>query len=99
MEQDPFTVMVAGKAKLGMEDYVKQFLVKLMEHSRQDKGCILYNIHQSTEDPGEFMLYSIWCDEAAFLAHNQQPHMEEFKHKLAPELFGQQSPKTYWHLL
>jgi len=99
MGKEHFTVLIAGRAKAGMEDYVKQFLVKLVAHSRQDEGCIIYNIHQSTEDPGEFMLYSTWRDEAAFHAHNQQPHMEEFKHKLAPELFGQQSPKTYWHLL
>jgi hypothetical protein len=48
MSNGNFTVMIAGIAKSGMEDYVKKFLKQLMEHSRKDKGCILYNIHQST---------------------------------------------------
>lgn len=46
-----FTVMIAGVAKSGMEAYVERFLKQLMEHSRVDKGCITYNIHQSIDNP------------------------------------------------
>lgn len=94
-----FTVLVAGRAKEGMEDYVKGFLTDLMDKSRQDKGCITYNIHQSTENPREFMLYSVWRDQTSFDDHNNTPHMQEFKHELHKELFTKESPKTYWNLL
>lgn len=99
MGSQKFTVMVAGIAKTGMEEYVKRCLTQVMEHSRQDKGCILYNVHQSIENPSEFMAYMIWESEAAFNAHNKKSEMQEFKHELAKIWFVQQSPKTFWHLL
>lgn len=91
--------MIAGIAKFGMEDYVKHCLKQLMEHSRQDKGCIYYYIHQSIDNPSEFMVYMQWESKEAYELHNQKPEMQEFKHKLANQMFGEQSPKTYWHLL
>lgn len=99
MNNGNFTVMIAGLAKPGMEDYVKKYLKQMMERSRQDKGCITYNVHQSIENPTEFMVYMQWINQEAFDHHNQKPEMQEFKHKLANEMFVEQSPKTYWHLL
>ena len=99
MNNGNYTVMIAGIAKSGMEDYVKRFLQQLMEHSQKDKGCIMYNIHQSIDNPSEFMVYMQWKNKEAFEQHNLKPEMQEFKHKLAKEMFEEQSPKTYWHLL
>ncbi|OGT37680.1 MAG: hypothetical protein A3F11_11255 [Gammaproteobacteria bacterium RIFCSPHIGHO2_12_FULL_37_14] len=99
MNNGNYTVMIAGIAKSGMEDYVKRFLKQLMEHSRKDTGCIIYNIHQSIENPSEFMVYMQWKSKEAFEQHNLMPEMQEFKHKLVKEMFEEQSPKTYWHLL
>lgn len=99
MSNQNFTVMIAGIAKPGMEEYVKRVLLQLMEHSRLDKGCIFYNIHQSIENPTEFMVYMLWESKAAFDSHNKKPEMQEFKKQLAKDLFMEQSPKTYWHLL
>jgi len=94
-----FVVMVAGIAQAGMEDYVHEYLQKMMRFSQADKGCELYNIHQSCENPREFMMYSLWHDKAAFEEHNKQPKMQEFKQKLAESMFDIRSPKTYWQLL
>ncbi|MCH9770655.1 MAG: antibiotic biosynthesis monooxygenase [Gammaproteobacteria bacterium] len=99
MKNSQFTVMIAGIAKAGMEDYVKRFLLQLAKSSRQDEGCLVYNIHQSESNPAEFMLYSVWSDQAAFDAHNQTMHMQEFKRQLATDMFEIQSPKTYWQLI
>ena len=99
MSDNYFTVMIAGMAKEGMDAYVKGFLTDLMQKSRQDEGCITYNIHQSTKNPHEFMLYSIWRDEAAFKRHDKTPHMQEFIAKLHKDLFVKESPKTYWKLI
>jgi len=99
MADKPYTVMIAGVAKSGMEDYVRSFLIRLMDVSKKDEGCITYNIHESTENPGEFMLYSVWKNESSFEQHNNSPLMLEFKKELAPNMFEYQSPKTYWKLL
>lgn len=99
MSEQAFTVMVAGIAKTGMEKYVKNYLTQLMEHSRHDKGCLIYNIHQSINDPREFMLYSVWKSEQDFEAHNNKPELQELKQELASDMFEVQSPKTYWQIL
>ncbi len=91
--------MIAGIVKAGMEEYVENFLTKLMQHSRKDEGCIAYNIHRSKQNPLEFMLYSTWTNQEAFEHHNQSPTLQEFKKKLAQEMFEEQSPKTYWETL
>lgn len=99
MSNKNYTVMIAGMAKAGMEDYVKNYLTNLMKSSREEEGCLIYNIHQSTEDPREFMVYMLWVDEKSFEKHNQKPEMQEFKKQLSKDMFEVQSPKTYWNLL
>src|SRR3990167_4006497 len=99
MNDKKFTVIIAGIAKAGMEDHVKQNLIEMMKNAIKNEGCITYNIHESVKNPGEFMVYMIWNDQESFEAHNQKPAMQEFKKKLAQEWFERQSPKTYWHLL
>ena len=99
MQDGVFCVMIAGQAKPGMEDYVREHLVKLMHHSRTEEGCIVYHLHESSDTPGEFMVYMLWDSKALFDAHNMTPRMQEFKKQLAPAWFVEQSPKTYWQLL
>lgn len=99
MDNRHFCVMIAGIAKNGMEEYLKNYLSDMMHHSRKDSGCLAYNIHQSKDNPNEFMMYSVWTDEQAFIRHNSRPEMLEFKKKLATELFEHESPKTFWLLL
>ncbi len=99
MENKPYAIMIAGITTPDMADYVKGYLLRMMEHSRHETGCILYNIHQSKDKPNEFMMYSVWKDQADFEKHNQTPEMQEFKHELAKAMFEIQSPKTIWELL
>ena len=99
MNKKNYTVMIAGTTKSGMEDYVKRYLMQLMEHSRKDPGCLIYNVHQSIDNVCEFMVYMIWDSKEAFSKHNKKPDMQEFKNRLSDEMFEEQSPKTYWHLL
>lgn len=94
-----YTVMVAGVVPDDMQEYVKNYLKTMMDHSRDDAGCIAYNVHQSLSDPNEFMMYSVWTDREAFEKHNQKPEMQEFKKKLAQSMFQELSPKTYWTLI
>lgn len=99
MNHTNYTVMIAGKAKYGMEEYIRRNLIDMMHASRQQRGCIIYNIHESIKNPGEFMVYMVWEDEAAFERHNKRPEMQEFREKLAEEWFESLSPKTHWRLL
>lgn len=99
MSDARYIMMVAGNAKAGMEKYVKRFLTDLMHQSRQDEGCLLYNVHQSSEDASQFMLYSVWKNKASFDKHDQTAHMQEFINTLVKDMFDLQSQKTTWHLI
>ena len=67
------TAMV--KAKQGQEDAVKEALLALVEPTRKEPGCLVYNLHQSKSDPTQFMFYEQWVGKEALDAHSKTPHM------------------------
>jgi quinol monooxygenase YgiN len=74
------TAMV--KAKAGQEDVVKEALVSLVKATRQEPGCLCYNLHQSKSDPTNFMFYEQWANKDATDAHGKTPHMKAIGGKL-----------------
>ena len=99
MHKDNFVMMIAAKATPGMEGYLRHFFYELMQQSRNEKGCRTYNVHESLDHLGEFMLYGVWDSPEDFEHHNASPHMQEFKKQLSKKLFAIQSPKTTWRIL
>jgi quinol monooxygenase YgiN len=74
------TAMV--KAKPGQEEAVKEALLSLVEPTRKEPGCLLYNLHQSKSDPTMFMFYEEWASQEALDAHGKTPHMRALGAKL-----------------
>ncbi len=74
------TAMV--KAKPGQEEAVKEALVSLVKATRQEPGCLCYNLHQSKSDPTNFMFYEQWANQEAVDAHGKTPHMKAIGGKL-----------------
>ena|SRR5947209_9518416 len=71
------TVFARIKAKQGMADQVKERLLALIPPTREEDGCIIYELHQSADDETLFMFYENWASRAALEAHLKQPHLEE----------------------
>lgn len=99
MNHNKYAVLITAEAKPDMEEYVKRYLTQLMDFSRENRGCITYNIHQSADNPLEFMVYMLWESKQAFDKHNETPEMQAFKKELAKDMFTEQSPKTFWYML
>ncbi len=99
MENKYFIVTITGITKEGNQGHVKSFLSGLMAKSRKEEGCVQYDIYQSTENPREFLLFTVWDNQESFDRHNQTPLMQEFKNHLAKEFFVHESRKNYWTLL
>ena len=74
------TAMV--KAKPGEEAAVKEALMSMVEPTRQEPGCLCYNLHQSKSDPTQFMFYEQWASKEALDAHGKTPHMQALGGKL-----------------
>lgn len=55
---------------------------KMMEETRKEPGCRLYEFSQLIEAPHVFRVYEEWDDRAALDAHGQTPHMAAFREAL-----------------
>ncbi len=50
-------------------------LAELAEATRQESGCLAYDLFESTAVPGVFVTIERWTDQAALDAHLQSPHV------------------------
>jgi len=64
------------KAKPGKDQELLDGLLKLVEPSRSEGGCIDYHLHRSTEDPLIFMFYENWVAMADLDEHLKMPYLE-----------------------
>ncbi len=64
------------EAKAGEEDAVAGILARLGEAARTEPGVKLFLVHRSAANPGQFMFYELFEDEAAFAAHQQTAHFK-----------------------
>jgi quinol monooxygenase YgiN len=71
------------KAHAGQEAAVRAALLEMVAPSRSEPGCICYNVHESKEQPGLFIFYEQWADQAAFDFHFKTPHFLGLDAKLA----------------
>ena len=63
-------------AKPGSVDVVREGLKSLLEPTRQEVGCILYELMQNEADPTDFTFYEEWTNGAALDAHAGSAHLE-----------------------
>jgi len=79
------TVIATMRAKPGKEAELQDYLLKLVEHTRQEAGCIDYDLLRQQDDPSIFVMYENWTDKAALDQHAQMPYMHALGAAL-PEL-------------
>lgn len=89
------TVLARVKAKPGTEERLRAALLQLVAPSRAEAACINYDLHQSADDPTEFMFYENWASRAGLDAHFEAPHLAEFD-ALAEELLAAPVEITLW---
>jgi quinol monooxygenase YgiN len=56
-------------------DAVKRILVGMLEPTREETGCLVYELLQCQEDPTDFTFVEEWTDEAALARHAASPHI------------------------
>jgi quinol monooxygenase YgiN len=98
MNSGKVTVMAIFRAKPGKEEEVKQSLLALIEATRQEAGCINYDLHQSVDTPGLFMFYENWRSKADLVEHGKSPRLKDFMSK-GRELFSEPGEITLWEMI
>lgn len=56
-------------------DRVRELLLEYVEPSRQEAGCLYYEIFQERNDLNSFYILDGWKDQAAVDAHIQHPNV------------------------
>ena len=79
MLKDSVVLHVYVEAVPGHEEELAEHLHGLLEPTRQEPGCLLYELHRDPEDAGKFMFYEEWADQAALDSHNVSPHISAWR--------------------
>jgi quinol monooxygenase YgiN len=56
-------------------DAVRKILVGMLEPTRQEDGCLVYELLQCQDDPTDFTFVEEWTDAAALERHAASPHI------------------------
>jgi len=72
------TIVANIKANPDRIELVKAELLKLIDVTRAEKGCINYDLHQSNENPGHFMFYENWDTRELWQTHMGNQHLKDY---------------------
>jgi len=79
------TVVATFQARPGKEAELRQALIGLVAPTRQEAGCINYDLHVLPEDPAKFLFHETWTSKAQLDAHLQSAHIQALLPRV-PEL-------------
>lgn len=88
MSSGVLTAMGVVRAKPGREQELGRRMAQLLAPTRAEPGCLAYDLFQSTEDPGVWVLIERWRSVADLDAHVRTNHMGAFLARSAEVLEG-----------
>ena len=77
------TIVAQNTYKEGKIQEAMPLLEELIAKSRQEKGCLKYDLHEDINNPLVFTFIEEWADENAIEEHNNSSHFREIVPKLA----------------
>jgi quinol monooxygenase YgiN len=72
------TIIANIKANEDKVELVKAELLKLIEVTRAEKGCINYDLHQDHNNPAHFIFYENWETREAWQVHMNNPNLAKY---------------------
>ncbi|QIA63826.1 antibiotic biosynthesis monooxygenase [Vibrio astriarenae] len=72
------TIVANIIAKQDKVELVKAELLKLIDVTRAEEGCINYDLHQDNENPAHFMFYENWTSRELWQQHMGNQHLAEY---------------------
>ena len=73
------TKKVVFIAKDECVEELKVLLETMIEASRAEDGCLLYNIYQLKNKPTEFVVVETWKNSDKLKGHQNTPHYKHYK--------------------
>ena len=85
MDEARISVVARAKARPGMEERLAEEAGGLVAPTREEEGCINYDLHRSAEDPARILFYENWESQEDLDRHLTTPHVQKVIDQL-PEL-------------
>ena len=76
-------IIARAQAKPGFETVLVAAQTALVHLSRQQPGCIAYELHEDLAQPGKVLFYERWADRAAWENHIAGAHSVAFRAQAA----------------
>jgi quinol monooxygenase YgiN len=73
------TIVADIIAKPNQVDFLKSELEKLINATRQEAGCVQYDLHQDNNDPAHFLFFENWESRDHWQTHMNSPHLLQYK--------------------
>lgn len=98
MQEKQITVVAKFKAKTGMENRLREEIMALVAPTRAETGCLNYDLHQSLENKGDFVLYENWVSQEALDNHLKTPNLTAFLEKV-PGILAAPVDISLWQMI
>jgi len=72
------TIVANIKANTDKIELVKAELLKLIEITRAEEGCINYDLHQDNVNPAHFIFYENWESRELWQTHMANQHLSDY---------------------
>ncbi|HYJ87023.1 MAG TPA: putative quinol monooxygenase [Pyrinomonadaceae bacterium] len=82
MPEDSLRVVARIKALPDKVGLVRSILLQLVEPTRKEEGCIVYELLQNKSDPTDFTFVEEWQSESFLNSHANSQHLTGAREKL-----------------
>jgi quinol monooxygenase YgiN len=89
------TLIVNLRSKEGQHLLLEAELRALVAPTRKEEGCLQYDLHRSTDQPGQFLFHEVWETREHHTAHTKTPHFLRWNARKDSLLATRES--TFWH--
>ena len=74
----PLTIVARIEAHPDKTELVKSELLKLVEPTLKEAGCLQYDLHQDNENPEVFLFYENWESRELWRRHMESRHIANY---------------------
>ena len=75
---DNLTIVARIETEKDSAEFVRNELIKLIEPTRNEEGCLQYDLHQDNEDSCVFVFYENWKSRELWQKHMKNENLAAF---------------------
>jgi quinol monooxygenase YgiN len=79
MTDGPIVLNVRIEAAVGREEDLARELRALLAPTRNETGCLAYQLYRDPENPGAFMFHEKFANQASLDFHVNTPHFKKLQ--------------------